>query len=66
VDLVLAADVLYERRNTDLLLDLLPRLGAEVLLADPGRPHLAGFLERAAEAWEVEENGPIFRLERRA
>jgi predicted nicotinamide N-methyase len=65
-DLVLAADVLYERRNTDLLLDLLPRLGAEVLLADPGRPHLAGFLERAAEAWEVEENGPIFRLERRA
>jgi propanediol dehydratase small subunit len=37
-----------------------------VLLADPGRPHLAGFLERAAEAWEVEEDAPIFRLERRA
>src|SRR4029079_6000394 len=28
-DLVLAADVLYERRNVPLLLDLLPRLGAE-------------------------------------
>jgi len=65
-DLVLAADVLYERRNTDLLLDLLPRLAVEVLLADPGRPHLAGFLERAAEKWEVEAHAPVFRLERRA
>ena len=48
-DLVLAADVLYERRNGDLLLELLPRLTREVLLADPGRPHLKSFLDRAAD-----------------
>ena len=35
--LVLGADLLYERRNADQLLELLPRLGADVLLADPGR-----------------------------
>ena len=52
-DLVLAADVLYERRNVDTLLALLPQLGAEVLLADPGRPHTASFLERAREGWTV-------------
>jgi len=48
-DLVLAADVLYERRNVDELLALLPQLEArEVLVADPGRPHAKGFFERAA------------------
>jgi predicted nicotinamide N-methyase len=54
--LVLAADVLYERRNVDLLLGLLPRLvdqRGEVLLADPGRPHAALFLEVAGEAWSI-------------
>ena len=34
--LVLAADVLYEQRNVPVLAALLPRLGGEVLLADPG------------------------------
>lgn len=52
--LVLGADLLYERRNADQLLELLPRLGADVLLADPGRPFAKGFLERAAELWEIE------------
>jgi predicted nicotinamide N-methyase len=54
-DLVLAADVLYERRNADLLLDLLPRLlapGRQAWVADPGRPHTAGFLAAAAAAFE--------------
>jgi predicted nicotinamide N-methyase len=50
-DLVLAADVLYERRNVAQLLDLLPRLGDDVLLADPGRPALAVFLEGAGASW---------------
>lgn len=53
-DLVLAADVLYERRNVDLLLQLLPQLltpGGEVLLADPGRPATATFLRTAETAW---------------
>jgi predicted nicotinamide N-methyase len=44
-ELVLAADVLYERRYVDVLASLLPRLGGEVLLADPGRPFLRPFLE---------------------
>jgi predicted nicotinamide N-methyase len=52
--LVLGADLLYERRNADQLLELLPRLGDDVLLADPGRPFAKGFLERAAERWQVE------------
>jgi predicted nicotinamide N-methyase len=52
--LVLGADLLYELRNADTLLELLPRLGADVLLADPGRPFAKGFLARAAERWEME------------
>jgi predicted nicotinamide N-methyase len=53
--LVLAADVLYERRNVTPLLDLLPQLvadGGEVLLADPGRAIADTFLALAdAEGW---------------
>jgi predicted nicotinamide N-methyase len=55
-DLVLAADVLYERRNVALLLDVLPRLlapGGEVLLADPGRPAAPAFLDGARESFGV-------------
>ncbi len=58
-DLVLAADVIYERRNVDVLADLLPRLGGEVLLADPGRPALDDFLERMGTLWR---RPPVFRL----
>jgi predicted nicotinamide N-methyase len=53
-DVVLAADVLYERRDVEPLLDLLPRLAPEILLADPTRPAAATFLERAGERWRVE------------
>src|SRR4051812_10009182 len=54
-DLVLAADVLYERSSVALLLSLLPRLGArEALIADPGRPAADEFLERARERWSVQ------------
>jgi predicted nicotinamide N-methyase len=49
-DLVLGADLLYERRNAEQLLELLPRLGGEILLAEPGRPFAASFLGR----WHVE------------
>jgi predicted nicotinamide N-methyase len=56
-DLVLAADVLYERRNVDELLALLPQLGGEVLIADPGRPHAKTFFERAAESWTIRDAG---------
>ena len=51
--LVLAADVLYEQRNVDDLVALLPRLTREVWLADPGRRLLPEFAERMAEAWDV-------------
>lgn len=52
--LVLGSDVLYERRNVDQMLDLLPRLvdrSGEVWIADPGRQTSVEFLERAAESW---------------
>jgi predicted nicotinamide N-methyase len=61
-DLVLAADVLYERRNVDELLALLPKLSEEVLIADPGRPHAKTFFEHAAEDWTVEPRGQVFQL----
>ncbi len=61
-DLVLAADVLYERRNVDELLELLPRLGDTVLLAEPGRPHAKTFFERAAGAWRIEQSGTVYTL----
>jgi predicted nicotinamide N-methyase len=54
---VIAADVLYEPRNIDLLLDLLPRLvnrKGRVLIADPGRSPAKDFVERAAAGrWHV-------------
>ena len=61
-DLVLAADVLYERRNVDELLELLPQLGEEVLIADPGRPHAKTFFERAAETWRLDVAGRVYTL----
>ena len=45
-DLVLGADLLYEARNAEQLAALLPGLGGEVLLAEPGRPYAKEFLER--------------------
>jgi predicted nicotinamide N-methyase len=53
-DLVLAADVLYERASVALLLSLLPRLAPEVWLADPGRPAGVAFLEQAGNLWSIE------------
>ena len=53
-DLVLAADVLYERANVAVLLALLPRLGPEAWLADPGRPAAGPFMEQARSRWSVD------------
>ena len=52
-DLVLAADVLYERDGVAELLALLPRLAPRVLLADPGRPPADAFLAEARRRWRV-------------
>ena len=58
-DVVLGADLLYEQRNADLLLELLPRLGGDILLAEPGRPFAGAFLAR----WDVEEIAErVYRL----
>jgi predicted nicotinamide N-methyase len=71
-DLVLAADVLYEARNAEALLPLLPRLGGEIWLADPGRPASGDFLARAADRFAIESRpaselpqGGVYTLRRR-
>jgi len=53
-DLVLAADILYERASVAPLLSLLPRLAAEAWLADPGRPAADAFVEQARRRWSLE------------
>ena len=53
-DVVLAADVLYERQNVPALLALLPRLAPEAWVADPGRPAASAFLAQAEARWPVE------------
>ena len=53
-DLVLAADVLYERGTVAPLLSLLPRLARVVWLADPGRPAADAFLAQAGRHWGLE------------
>ena len=60
-DLVLGADLLYERRNVEQLLSLLPRLGGEALLAEPGRPPAARFFEEV-ELDVTELDDRIYRL----
>ena len=58
-ELVLGADLLYEQRNAEQLLELLPQLGGDVLLAEPGRPFAPAFLAR----WRVEPVADrVFRL----
>ena len=71
-DLILAADVLYEERNGSALLDLLPVLGREVWLADPGRVTAGRFFADAAREWLVRStshsaipNGGVYRMRRR-
>jgi predicted nicotinamide N-methyase len=57
---VLASDVLYEQRNVDLLLSLLPALvdeTGEVLIADPARAPAERFLERARDGWHLRSTG---------
>jgi predicted nicotinamide N-methyase len=53
-DLVLAADVLYERQSVAQLLSLLPQLGPQSWLADPGRPNAEAFLDRLNHACRAE------------
>ncbi len=53
-DLVVAADILYERALHPALTTLLPQLGATILLADPIRPAALEFIEqRETEGWTI-------------
>ena len=55
-DLVIGSDLLYERRNVPLVLDVLERLvapGASAVIADPRRAAAAGFVERAGRSWQL-------------
>ncbi|CAA9293660.1 MAG: hypothetical protein AVDCRST_MAG77-4927 [uncultured Chloroflexi bacterium] len=57
VDLVLAADVLYEAEDIPPLLELLSRLlhqGSQVWLAEPGRATSTRFVDEARAVWTVE------------
>jgi predicted nicotinamide N-methyase len=53
-DLVLAADILYERPSVAALLALLPRLAPEAWIADPNRPAAEAFFEQAGSDWSIE------------
>jgi predicted nicotinamide N-methyase len=51
-DLALAADVLYERRNVEPVLDRLREAAPEALVGLAGRPYEQEFLRRAGAAAE--------------
>jgi predicted nicotinamide N-methyase len=62
-DLALAADVLYERRNVEPVLDRLRELAPESLVSLAGRPYEDAFLQLAAASGErVEQVGKLVRL----
>jgi predicted nicotinamide N-methyase len=61
-DLAVAADVLYERRNVEPLLERLRELAPEALLGLAGRPYEAEFLRAAGDVEEVAER--VVRLRR--
>jgi predicted nicotinamide N-methyase len=75
-DVVLGADLLYEHRNAEALLPLLPRLAGpttEIWIADPGRPPASRFLERIRAQFDVRSaddallpQGAIHRLRLRS
>ena len=65
-DLVLCADLLYEPRNVDALLELLPQLASEVLLGEPGRATAARFFESAERDWLLGREGDVSVLRSRS
>jgi predicted nicotinamide N-methyase len=54
-DVVLAADVLYERRNVEPLLERLRELAPVAYVGLAGRPYEAEFLGKAGSAVEIAE-----------
>jgi predicted nicotinamide N-methyase len=64
-DVALCSDVLYEPRNVDALLELLPRLADEVLLGEPGRQTAGRFFEGAETEWQIGRLRNVTRLRRK-
>jgi predicted nicotinamide N-methyase len=63
-DLVLGSDLLYEKRNVPVLLDLLPQLvgeRGEIWIADPGRAPAEAFLAMAAERFDIRSTADAAR-----
>jgi len=60
-DLALAADVLYEHRNVEPLLDRVRELAPEALVGLAGRPYEAEFLRRAGPHEEIAPRVVRFR-----
>jgi predicted nicotinamide N-methyase len=63
---VIAADVAYERRNSEALAALLPRVtraGGEVLVADPGRAFLAELIDPLERAGWTRRTAATFSEE---
>ena len=60
-DLVVAADVLYEAKKVNTMLELLPRLTRHVLLAEPGRVPSEPFFAAVGERWERSEVAGVTR-----
>ena len=63
---MIASDVLYEPRNVDALLELLPQLTNEVLLGEPGRATAGRFFEGAEQRWSIGREGEVSLLRARA
>jgi predicted nicotinamide N-methyase len=64
-DLVLGADILYERASVADLLSLLPRLAPVAWLADPDRPPSKAFFESASRQWSIEtQTRGVIRISR--
>jgi predicted nicotinamide N-methyase len=60
-DLVIGSDLLYERRNVALMLDLLENVADHAVIADPGRPASVEFAATAATLWDlttIVDDGP--------
>lgn len=58
-DLIIGSDLIYERRNVEWLVNLLPHVcaaGGRFIIADPGRAALDAFCQAMMRSWSVREH----------
>jgi predicted nicotinamide N-methyase len=63
-DLALAADVLYEERNVEPLVELMLRLAPRALVGLAGRPYEREFLKRVGMLARVRAHGKVAKIAR--